>query len=677
METLRKTPAAQPGQGAGTAATAASPAALAKGALRRLAQAQLEPTPENYARAYAEESGVPAPAPAAAAAAQAAEARTTGHAWAGLIERMARSLERGGRQWTPARRKDSLQRVLSSSRSDAGRLQQRLQSLISAWEADRPADPAETGLDEPEATPGDAGEVVTGGVRAGASAVDMAAVGAAQDAGAATGATVDGSTATGAALGGGPVTGATLGSGPATGAALGGGPVTGATLGSGPATGVALGGRPATGAALGGTWPPMVDALQGTVRAGLPGDDPRAIGLADELAALADAIAADGATAANVGAVQALCERVRRLFAHRHHLVDELGSLCRELAEGLTELAEDDSWARGQCQALQARLAPKVGDAHEDAHADADADSEPGSIGAAGLSVRGVRAATELLADTRQRQRQVRGERAAAQEAIKTLIQRMISEAGELGDQAGRFQQAVGQHAQAIERADSLESLAGVVRAMLDDSRAVQSAVSATRDRLHVDQSRAQALESRVRELESELRRLSDEVATDVLTQVANRRGLEQAFATLVAGHAREQHAGEAPLLAVGLLDIDNFKKLNDTLGHAAGDVALKSLAQAVRERLRPVDHLARFGGEEFVVLLPGTALAEAQQALTRLQRGLSAGLFMHEGKDVFVTFSAGVTAWQAGESLQTALERADEALYEAKRTGKNRTCAA
>jgi diguanylate cyclase len=127
----------------------------------------------------------------------------------------------------------------------------------------------------------------------------------------------------------------------------------------------------------------------------------------------------------------------------------------------------------------------------------------------------------------------------------------------------------------------------------------------------------------------------------------------------------------------VALIDIDNFKKLNDSLGHAAGDVALKSLASAVRERLRPVDHLARFGGEEFVVLLPGTGIEEAQQALTRLQRSLSAALFMHDGREVFVTFSSGVTAWRSGEALAVTLERADEALYEAKRTGKNRTCVA
>jgi len=173
-----------------------------------------------------------------------------------------------------------------------------------------------------------------------------------------------------------------------------------------------------------------------------------------------------------------------------------------------------------------------------------------------------------------------------------------------------------------------------------------------------------------VRELEGELRRLSEEVATDALTQIANRRGLMQHFETERARMARE--GGE---LAVGLLDIDNFKRLNDSLGHAAGDQALVALAEHVRKSLRPVDVVARFGGEEFVVLLPGTPLDEAQRVLSRLQRLLSASLFMHDGQEVFVTFSAGVTAYRAGEPLEDAMERADEALYEAKRTGKNRTC--
>ena len=143
-----------------------------------------------------------------------------------------------------------------------------------------------------------------------------------------------------------------------------------------------------------------------------------------------------------------------------------------------------------------------------------------------------------------------------------------------------------------------------------------------TRGRLQDEHRRASELETQVRALEAELRRLSDEVATDALTQVANRRGLMQQFEIEQARIARE-----GTTLAIGLLDIDNFKRLNDTLGHTAGDEALKALAEHVRGSLRPVDAVARFGGEEFVVLLPGTPVEEAQQVLTRLQRRLSASL--------------------------------------------------
>jgi diguanylate cyclase len=531
-----------------------STAAVAKGALRRLAQTQQEPTPENFARAFAEESGQ---AVTPAAASPAAENRSSGVAWAQLLERLTRNLQRGGRQWTAARRKDSLQRVLDGSRSDAARLLQRLQSLMTAWETDQPGDPASTGIEDPP-----------------------------------------------------------------------------------PAAPVAP--------ADNGGWNELVSTLESTVRSALDPAQPRAADLAARLSALAEAVAVDGARPEHLQAIAAVCHEARRLLGQGHRLVEQLGQLCHGLAGGLADVAEDDSWVQGQCQRLQASLG-------------------------AGVDLRAVRAAAAWLHETRQRQQSVQGERRAARESLRKLIQDMLQEVGELAEHTGRFEIATSRHAQAIAGADTLESLTDVVKAMLDDTRSVQAAVAGTQQRLQAERAQAAELESRVRQLEGELRRLSDEVSTDLLTQVANRRGLMLAFD---AESARSEREGGSAL-AVGLIDIDNFKKLNDSLGHAAGDVALKTLAASVRERLRPVDHLARFGGEEFVVLLPGTDVEEACQALTRLQRSLSEALFLHEGREVFVTFSAGVTAWRRGEALQPALERADEALYEAKRTGKNRTCSA
>jgi diguanylate cyclase len=622
----------------GTVTGTVTPAQLAKGALRRLAIAHQEPTPENYARAYAEEAGQgPEVLPERARAllerlaarwsdesARRGElvaafmqgqwdqvastlerggqgAAAQAQAWAMLLERLQRGLERGGRQWSAARKKESLQRVLDGSRSDMQRLQQRLTALLAAWEGDAPlaADPAETGEE--------------GALTEAADAVDMtqaAAASAASDAAGDHGVAATSSFAPDVA---------------APGAA-----------------------NPPRDEPV-GDWPRAVERLRLTVGAGLPPDERRAQALADRLGSLADELAAAGPTPPRLAELDRVCAEVCRLFAHRHHLAEQAGQLCAELGQGLVELAEDESWARGQAQTLRERLGE-------------------------GLNARSMRAATAILAETRERHARVRDERNEARDALKQLIHRLLGEIGELGAQAGRFHDNVGRHAQAIEQAQTLGSLAGVVRELLDDSREVRDRVVQAQQRMASEQARASALEAKVRALEGELRKLSDEVCTDALTQVANRRGLAQAFAAETA--RREVEAGQA-VLAVGLLDIDNFKKLNDKLGHAAGDKALTALAAAVRERLRPVDHLARFGGEEFVVLLPGTQVAEAQQALTRLQRALSAALFMHEQTEVFVTFSAGVTQWLPGESLESALERADEALYEAKHSGKNRTCAA
>jgi diguanylate cyclase len=377
----------------------------------------------------------------------------------------------------------------------------------------------------------------------------------------------------------------------------------------------------------------------------LPARDGANQELARELASLVERIDREGASAALADDADALVRRVERVLQHRHHLFDQLGKLCQELTSSLTEIAEDGSWVKGQCEAMTLKLEE-------------------------GLSARGVRAVSDMLHHARVRQGEVRGEREKARDALKSLITQMLAELGELGSKTGNFHESVGRYAEVIEKSDSLESLTGVVREMVAESRAVQTLVQQTQERLQEEHSKATGLTQRVVELEDEMKRLSDEVSTDQLTQIANRRGLMQAFE--VERARLERNGGE---LSIGLLDIDNFKRLNDELGHSAGDEALKSLAAVVSKTLRPTDRVARYGGEEFVVLLPQTPASEGEQVLTRLQRSLTGGLFMHKDKQIFVTFSAGVTGYRPDERIEDSLERADQALYEAKRTGKNRTC--
>jgi diguanylate cyclase len=604
-----------------------TPAQLAKAALRRLALDKLEPTPDNYARAYQLEQGGPPPASlperaqrtlerlvargfegdAATAILSAlldgdweraeraiSEPQAGGDALATLIERLVRGVERGGKQWTTARKKDSLQRVLAGSRGDSVRLQQRLRQLVANWEADT--------------------------VGAGDEPADAVAPGAAGDVVAAA-----------------PASPSAPASATATRAEP---PAANSVREDAPPAGPQPGER-------------AVVVLGNTVVRAMPSQDAISRSLADAISQAAQRFRQDSATPEDAREIEVLCDRADWVLQHREHLFDQISGLCLELTSSLTELAEDDSWAQGQCDAMRLTVEE-------------------------GLTARGVKSVSELLRTTRSRQAELRLERDSARDALKLLINRMLSELGELGSQTGRFHESVGRYADVIESADTLESLAGVVREMVEESRTVQLLVSQTQLRLEEEHARASELSNRVGELEGELRRLSSEVSTDQLTQIANRRGLLQAFDVECARLQRAE--GDVPDenkpagLSIGLLDIDNFKRLNDELGHSAGDEALKALAATVSKTLRPTDMVARYGGEEFVVLLPDTPVDEAQQILTRLQRSLTGGLFMHENKQIFVTFSAGVTAYCPGERIEDALERADMALYQAKRAGKNRT---
>lgn len=178
---------------------------------------------------------------------------------------------------------------------------------------------------------------------------------------------------------------------------------------------------------------------------------------------------------------------------------------------------------------------------------------------------------------------------------------------------------------------------------------------------------------------DAEVALLRQQASTDALTGLPNRRALETHLAAAVA----TAMARGAPL-SVALLDVDHFKRVNDTYGHATGDAVLVALAACLRGALRPSDFLARLGGEELCLVLPATDLGAAVRVVERLRARVGAAplvvqdtspMAVEEATEVAVTVSAGVAAVRLGQedTAAPALARADEALYAAKKAGRDR----
>lgn len=169
-------------------------------------------------------------------------------------------------------------------------------------------------------------------------------------------------------------------------------------------------------------------------------------------------------------------------------------------------------------------------------------------------------------------------------------------------------------------------------------------------------------------ELQDALARIRMLATRDDLTGLHNRRHMEE---LALAEHRRALRSGNGPCLC--LVDIDHFKRINDRHGHAAGDEVLRRFAQHAAAAMRDTDLLARWGGEEFLAMLPGTTPQEARQGFERLRRVLASADAWGGQAQLRVSFSAGLTAWRPDEPLRDALARADRALYAAKAGGRDR----
>lgn len=170
------------------------------------------------------------------------------------------------------------------------------------------------------------------------------------------------------------------------------------------------------------------------------------------------------------------------------------------------------------------------------------------------------------------------------------------------------------------------------------------------------------------RELQEAVDTVKQMATSDMLTGALNRRMMTE----LADNELKLIERSGAPM-CIALIDIDHFKHVNDHFGHHAGDAVLRSMAQHAQGQIRQVDKFSRWGGEEFLVMLPSISAAEGMNAIERLRQSVER-LEIPGYPQLHVTFSAGVAQAKVGESLEQLIERADEALYEAKRQGRNRS---
>jgi len=331
----------------------------------------------------------------------------------------------------------------------------------------------------------------------------------------------------------------------------------------------------------------------------------------------------------------------------QHEIKSSLLKLLNLVFENIGDLSVEDQWLKGQMDTLKAASVPP-------------------------LTLRRLDEVERLLKDVILKQKDAKQKTLEAQDEMRKMLAAFIERLSHMSQSTGSYQEKLEESARLIESAKTLADVAPVLKDVVSATRAIAKDTLSTREELQTMREQASTTQAQIAKLHQELDRVSTQARHDPLTGALNRRGLEEALEKEISTFRRK----ETPL-SVALLDIDNFKNLNDTMGHEMGDTALAHLAQVARECMRPQDTLARYGGEEFVILLPDTPLEKGIEAMTRLQRELTKRFFMSGSEKVLITFSAGVAQLTTEEPGMEGIRRADQAMYLAKRAGKNRVLGA
>lgn len=317
------------------------------------------------------------------------------------------------------------------------------------------------------------------------------------------------------------------------------------------------------------------------------------------------------------------------------------------LLENLFELLDDGSWLRGQVAVVRELLA-------------GNPDRQT------------LEATRQGLRELAYQQGLLKNGIDQSKDAMRLMMTSFVERLDGMAADTGEYQCRLEAHMHAIREARTIADLSHRLEDVLDDTARLQQQALRSREQMLAARAEVDAAEARVRELESQLRDVSDLLRSDPLTGALNRRGFEELYETEAARAEREGRP-----LSLAVLDLDEFSRLNARHGHAGGDAALRHLVAAANAGLRAGDAICRHGGEEFVLLLPGTPLAEARAVVQRLQKVLASQPVTHDGQRIAMTFSAGVAVRQLGESRDHLVRRADRAMYQAKHDGRNRVVVA
>ena len=211
------------------------------------------------------------------------------------------------------------------------------------------------------------------------------------------------------------------------------------------------------------------------------------------------------------------------------------------------------------------------------------------------------------------------------------------------------------------------DSLTSIHKRLLDIASLLEEEAGSLNTQVKTQQLKISTMDKKIMILEEELSDANKESREDFLTKVYNKRALEEKLRELDAGFRRYGRD-----FSLFFIDIDFFKKINDNYGHDAGDAVLRVFAKVLRKESRDIDFVARFGGEEFVIILPETTQKGAKQFADKLRLILEKNRFVYKDQRIKLTVSGGIAQRSDTENIETLVKKADNYVYEAKNAGRN-----